>query len=236
MSNNLVNGKANPELEALKKVSEMHIIPAPCDYDVVEVYIDLESKVMKAYVAELHAQLDVKVSLMGGQMPVTYEELYDYCKTLIAIRVQTVRKEPNMLRSAVRLGIPSYLFVVIDNLGVAVDRKLGVELTPAKIEPTLPVEKMVDISRKLNQLAVYGYEYTESFPRGDYGSWDFMAMTVIEGFVKRHSDEAHPVYALLASTLGLKGVEAALSPRCHYGLEEHLASVVRGLASLKGGS
>lgn len=123
--------------------------------------------------------------------------------------------------------------MLLDNIGRAVDQDLGVELLPCAVEAPLTREEVEAISGKLKVLSSYGFEYGIGFSRDRHGSWDFMAMTLIDGEIRRHNQESHPVYALLASTLGIKGVEAVLSPRVTYGNEKHLSSVVRGLASLK---
>lgn len=220
---------------SVEKFAEGQLSVAPYEYTVQEVEVNLDSEVLSAYVNELFSNLQFAVESRGGSVPFTHDELLNYIKALIASRIAYTRGEGGrkMVGPTSHVAVPSYISVLLDNIGRAVDQDLGVELLPSAVESPLTLEEVTAMSGKLKVLGHYGFEYGTGFSRDRHGSWDFMAMTLVDGEIRRHNQESHPVYALLASTLSLKGVEAVLSPRVTYGNERHLSSVVRGLASLK---
>jgi len=88
-------------------------------------------------------------------------------------------------------------------------------------------------SRKVKALSPLGVEYAEGYTRSRDGSYDFMTMALLGGEVRNISKHPHPVFALLASTLGVRGIESVLSPRVSYGKASHFDSLIRNLAATK---
>jgi hypothetical protein len=206
---------------------------APRSYDVVEVTVNLESQVLSNYTQALFENLENAVVSRGGQLTFSNEELLEYVQSLIAARIGYVTHTDITVRPMDNVCVPSYIAVLLSNIGKAVDHGLGVELVPASVKSPLTKDEIISFSRKLVSLSNFGFEYSDGYSRDKFGSWDFMAMTLIEDEVLRHDNVAHPVYALLAATVGLKGVESALSPRVTYGSSNHLAQLVSAVATLK---
>lgn len=232
-TNRNVKGSIDSPLSDYEKLAEKNLTHMPIDYQIVEVHVNLASPVLESFILELHSNLEAAASLKGGVVGISLDEFRDYVHSLIATRIQYVRGDRAVFRPTDSVVIPSYLSVLLENLGQAIDHDLGVELVPCAIDCPLKLEEIYSISRKLRVLGAVGFEYSDGYSRDRTGSWDFMSMTLIEDEIQRHNGDAHPVYAILASTIGLRGVETALSPRVKYGNAQHLASVVRSLASLK---
>lgn len=226
----------NPLLQDIMKYAEQHLVPTPAEYTTVEVSIRIETNVMYAYIDELYSNLMMAVQLKGGELRLEKETFTKYINTLVRERVRYVRGERIDFGPTSRLVIPSYLSCVLSNIGRARHLDFGIELVPKQEfsdDVCLPKDETGRISNQLRLLKGIGFEYAEGYTRDREGSFEFMAFTLMDGVMKTISKEPHPVYALLSSTLGVRGIETVLSPRINYGSESHLTSLVRMLAGLK---
>jgi hypothetical protein len=230
----------NPYLKDMMNYVGKLVVSAPVGYDEVKVVIDPTSKVLEAYVEELYFNIQTSVSLTGGNFGVTEEEFILYCHTLVKYRVDYVcsgrgKSVKVPFGPTERIVVPSYLSCVLQNIGRAVHAEFGLEFMPEMKEGLkyLEPDEMRRISNSLKLLKGIGLEYAEGYSRNKDGSLDFMTMSLMDGMVRNISKDPHPVYALLSSTLGVRGVETVLSPRITYGNVDHLTSLVRGLAALK---
>jgi len=230
----------NPYLKDVMSYIEKNVAPTPAAFDEVAVTVDCESKVLSTYVDELYSNIVMAVSMKGGDFPISFDDFKKYINTIIKSRVDYVNYPGNGKRSIFspteRFVVPSYLSCVLSNVGRARHVDYGIELYPKFIGNVEVFEDKASAMRVSNALKIIkgiGFEYAEGFTRSKEGSFDFMTMTLMEGIVRNISKDPHPVFALLSSTLNVKGVETVLSPRISYGREEHLANLVRGLAVLK---
>jgi len=225
-------------VDSLKRFSEERIVAAAVNFDAVNVQIDMGADILTVYTKELYACWDQSASIRGWSIPFAEEELLEYIRALVKIRVDYCAGKRVAIRPTDRVAIPSFLSVVLSNVGLARDVDLGIELRPT-LKHDVPklrdddVEWLEGFSRKVKALAPLGVEYAEGYTRSRDGSYDFMTMALLEGEVRNISKQPHPVFALLASTLGVRGIETVLSPRVSYGRANHFASLVRNLAATK---
>jgi len=225
-------------VDSLKRFSEERIVAAAVDFDAVNVVIDMGADILAVYSKELYASWDQSANIRGWCIPFTVDELLEYVRALVKIRVDYCAGRRVSIRPTDRIAVPSFLSVVLSNVGLARDIDLGIELRPVYAE-TSPgdrsddVEWMEGFSRKVKALAPLGVEYAEGYTRSRDGSYDFMTMALLGGEMRNISKQPHPVYALLASTLGVRGIETVLSPRVSYGKANHFASLIRNLAATK---
>lgn len=226
----------SPYLKDVMSYIEKNVAPTPAAFDEVSVTVSCESKVLSTYVDELYSNIVMAVSMKGGTFTVSFDDFSKYINTIIKARIDYVNGERSIFGPTERFVVPSYLSCVLSNVGRARHIEYGIELFP-KIEGDVEVFKdkasAMRISNALKLLRGIGFEYAEGFARSKEGSFDFMTMTLMEGIVRNVSKDPHPVFALLSSTLNVRGIETVLSPRISYGREEHLANLVRGLAVLK---
>lgn len=225
----------NSFFSSLRKFSEGAIQPVPFEFDRVSVSINPNAQVFTTYVETLFQELDSATTLMGGGLPFTHEQLLAYCQNLVKIRVDFVNRNRAMFGPTDKLAVPAFLSVVLENIGLAEDLDRGLELYPTLVpfESAMDVSAMSAMSTRLKTLSRYGFEYADGYSRDRSGSWEFMTMSLIEGYVRSLSREAHPVYALMASVFAVHGVEAAISPRVTYGSEANFIRLVRQLATVK---
>jgi len=226
----------NPYLKDVMTYIEKNVSPMPAEFSEVNVEVDFKSLVLTTYVEELYSNIMMAVEIKGGNFSITEEDFTKYINTLIKLRVDYVRGFKVAVGPTERLVVPSYLSCVLSNIGRARHLDYGVELVPKLVDNSPVFEKQADImsiSNALRLLRGIGFEYAEGYTRSKEGSFDFMTMTLIKGVVRNISKDPHPVYALLSSTLNVRGVESVLSPRISYGTETHLANLVRSLATLK---
>lgn len=224
------------QLGAFSTLAEQNIRPVVRKYDQVGVTIDLSNVTLDTYSRALFSELEMASSLRGGVFPVELEELQAYIRTLVKVRVDYVNRERPLFGPRERIAVPSYLHCLLSNVGLAVDVDKGVELHPMIGESEgafLGMEDVLRISRILRTLGAIGFEYAEGYSRDRTGSWEFMAMCIVDDVVLRHDKEAHPVYALLASTLAIRGVETVLSPRVEYAGTGYLQSIIQQLAQVR---
>lgn len=222
--------------KAIEAIAEMNVRPIAAQYDVVDVNLNLNSAVLLTYTEELFNELSGLASMRGGDFPVAMEDFKKYVNTLVKARVDYTNNKRPLFGPTERIAIPSFLSVVLANVGVAVDVDRGIELRPvvdSSDDSFLSKEELLKISGMLKRFSSLGFEYSDGYLRDRKGSWEFMAMTIIEDKVMRDNKESHPVYALLASTLAIRGVETVLSPRIEYGNINHLTSLIRQVACIR---
>lgn len=230
--------QTNHVSEAVRGFAEKHITPVPAEYQVVDVNVDLTSAVLQAYGSELYSNIESTVEVRGGRVPFTEQEMHDYLGMLVRMRVDYVNGSRVPFRPTDVIAIPSFVSVVLQNLGVVHHLELGLELRPViegekKAWSEDDIALMQKVSRGIMSMGNYGLEYAKGYDRNKEGSFDFMAMSVLNDSVMGTTRDVHPVNALLASTLSLTGIEVALSPRIVYGTVSHFTHLVRHLASLK---
>lgn len=222
-------------LKVARDLSEKHVVATPANFQEVEVVVDLGAKVLTTYVHELYANLEVAVSMKGGNLPFKEDQLFEYVTMVIQQRVDYVNGLKVEFRPTDSLAIPSYISLLLSSIGLVQSTDLGLILKPTVAKRVIVKrEDMEKISRALMAAGPYGLEYSKGYERSKDGSWEFMSMTLMDEFVMGLDRKTHPVFALLSSTLALRGIEAVLSPRVSYGSEEHFTAIVRHLATLKG--
>jgi hypothetical protein len=227
----------SPYLKDVMGYAAENIIATPAEFSEVNVNINLGAKVLTTYVEELYSNLAMAVRLKGGEIRFDEGTLKKYVNTLIRERVKYVRGERVIIGPTERVVVPSYLSCVLSNVGKARHLDYGVELTPkltdGEFEFMDDKTEILTFSNGLKLLKGIGFEYAEGYTRDRDGSFEFMTFSLMDGVVKSISKDPHPVYALLSSTLSVRGIETVLLPRISYGSENHLAGLVRTLASLK---
>lgn len=222
--------------DVVRKLAEESVTPAPNSFDEVDVFIDPYAEVLTEYVTELYSNLENVVTMRGGILGFDEDQLLQYCSNLVVIRVDYVNGHRPMYRPNDSVAVPAYLSVVLSNIGKASHIDLGVELRPVVEDdkrPKISPDEMMALSRKLMALGSFGFEYAKGYERSREGSYDFMTMTVMKGMVLATTRDSHPVNALLAASINMRGIEIILSPRITYGSVAHFKSLIRHLAALK---
>jgi hypothetical protein len=225
----------------MQKVVEENVAITPAQFDEVEVEIHCRNEVLDSYIESLFFNLQTAIAMKGGKFDLSVEEFESYIFTLIKSRVDYVNRNRGRNKPTVfpteRIVVPSYLSCVLSNIGRARHTDYGIELLPKMVVGEdikfLEKKEMVKISNQLKMLKGIGFEYAEGYTRSTDGSFEFMTMTMMDGYVRSISKDSHPVYALLSSTLNVRGIETVLSPRISYGSIKHLVNLVQGLTALK---
>lgn len=226
---------SDKEAVQLKAFADARIAKSPVAFDRVSVSVNLNAKVLTEYKRELFAEWQLAAQVLGRTLNFTEDDLNRYIDQIIAVRVMYVNGQRVAITPTDNLAIPSFLSLVLSNLGLARDNTYGIELYPV-LEQSVDIdpEFLRSMSRNVRILSHIGVEYADGYSRSRDGSYEFMSMTLVDSYVRTWTKDSHPVYALLASTVGLRGIEAVLSPRINYGSEEHMVSLVRHLAAVKG--
>lgn len=131
------------------------------------------------------------------------EEMTEYLKTLLDLRVRTVTKgdlkEMKVVAKGVR--VPERWYTLLANVGFASHKILKVEFTPEiafkDFEP-MSENEIKRISSLLLDYLEDGYGTIKGIPRDTHGSVQFMAKAVISEEV-RGIDIESPAYGFLAS-------------------------------------
>lgn len=227
----------------IKNIASEQLSALPMSYDRHEVVVDLGAKVLTTYKSELYISWSLAAQMRGVNLPFSEEELGLYINYLVVLRVDYVNGKRVKFPPTSGIAVPSFLSCVLSNLGMVKNLDLGLELYPvvdvSNVKGMNLTEEeyekfMFKMSGAIKTLANLGIEYADGYLRSRDGSYEFMSMSLIDGFIRNTSKDPHPVFALLASTLGVRGIEAVLSPRINYGTESHMVSLVRHLAATKG--
>jgi len=250
--------KSNLGSSPFGKAAETRLSPQPRDQIVVEVSLDLTNRVLESYLVELYEYLRVEVLNQTAQkeLPFTVEDLRDYSWILIHQRVCHVVGQRVAIKAVDRFNVPAFLHLILAQLGKAEYVSRGITLIPAL--PTFvdyerfaygdtswkfqrpgqegvvrDVKWMSTMSKYLQFYSKFGFEYGVGYDRDKAGSFEFMSMCVIDDHVMGHDEDVHPVYALLAAVLSLRGAESVLSPRVDYGDMDEVRNLMRVFAAPK---
>lgn len=231
----MLNSNIDGNLKAAKDLAEKRIAQQPVSFDSHEVIINLDAVVLSEYKQELFLAWDAAAAMRGVSLPFTESDLASYINQLVVLRVKYVNGERVAYGPTDKICVPSFLSLVLSNVGKVSNVDYGLELFPVVANaPTVDSDFIMKMSRYIRALSGLGIEYAEGYARNKEGSYEFMSMTLIDGYVRNPNKAPHPVFALMASTLGVRGIEAVLSPRINYGSESHMRMLVRHLASTKG--
>jgi hypothetical protein len=221
--------------KTVKLLAESRIAVQPVSFDSHEVEIKLDAAVLTAYKSELYANWVCAAQSRGINLSFSETDLGNYIDMLITLRVDYVNKKRVEISPVDRIAVPSFLSLVLSNVGRVSNVDYGLELVPIVVDaPKVDVDFMWNMSRAIRALSNLGVEFADGYARSKDGSYEFMTMTLIDGSIRNPEKAPHPVYALMASTLGLRGIEAVLSPRINYGSESHMRMLIRHLATTKG--
>lgn len=220
--------------EAVRRLAEKSVTVAPLEVVDVEVQLNGRSPVLLTYVRELAANIDNVVAMRGGSIEITEEDLAKYVALLVKLRVDYVNGKRVPFRPTDMICVPSFVSLVLSSIGKVHHIELGLELHPVFIGDDEYDEAFLkSMSSRIAALGSYGLEYAKGYDRSKEGSYEFMTMCVLEGVVKSHSKEKHPVFALLAAFVEVHGTESVLTPRVTYGTVRHFQSLMSILASPK---
>lgn len=221
-----------------QELAQKLVLPSVKDYIRVEVSVDINASLLMTYVHSLHASLEAKVMTHGGTLSFSEDELLRYCQTLVVARVKYVRNERHAVSPRDRVAVPSFLSVVLQNLGEVTEHGIGLTLTPVVTfgEDFVPMsgDEVFAFANKLRVLGPFGFEYADELPRDRNGSFDFMTVQFIENEVVSHTSNPTPAVALLASLLQLKMLESVFTPRVRYGDVTLFRRIIEQLSSVKG--
>jgi len=195
-----------------------------------EVSIDLDSPLLLKYI-EVEFNY---VSSLSTSVPFTFEQFQQYVTFLVICRVNYVNGVQTIISPTDRVVVPSFLSLLLGNIGKCFDTKLGIQLTPTIHNDVQPSDWIVQnwyvISNFLFSLRNSQYQFSLGYERDRNGSYDYMSMHVVLNCVRNESDKPHPAYALMAATLNLTHSRTVFFPRYNYGsvddLQHFLVQVV----------
>jgi len=212
------------------------LLPHVTVFETVEVHLNPEnSPVFREYCLALADSLETAVALNGGNVRLDATQVTRYLTTLLDIRCKYVSGHRTLVAPRSTIYVPAFFSVILENVGMAADSSLGIELKPVfDCGDPMDEEELHKTSSILRALTKLGLHCASQMPRDRKGSWDFMAMQLVEDVVKRHDDRSHPVYAFLSSFLAFKGLETTLFARVSYGHTGKFQSMVRQFAHVSG--
>jgi len=157
----------------------------------------------KAYASELHRRNPLRADAVN----LTEEELTEYFKQILILRVQYIYDNCKLWRQIKQLNIPTWIQYVITQIGQFIDYDFGLKVMP-KLDGEIDLNFLLDVSRRLEAFKSDGVTmHKDAFPRSKDGDKDVMSMALIEGFVYSRTKDAHPITSYVNAFLGMKLVE-----------------------------
>lgn len=154
----------------------------------------------EAYSKELHRRNPSRASTVG----VTKDELFEYFKTLLAIRVESISNDCKVWRQAKALLIPTWMEFVLSRVGEVIDNDRGLKITPI-FEFDYDINRAFETSDKLRAFLSDGLVlHKDAFPRTPDGDVETMSMVIIDDYVTSQTKDAHPIASYVAAFLGYK--------------------------------
>lgn len=212
-----MNNDANSK--KFRDLAEKNVSPKFIEAKTYKVKLFEEGNLFNKYVSIEQKALEYAISRKGQQSSYTDDLLRkfpDYCKALVASRVDYVLGGRPVVKPMDHVMVPSFLMNIIMQIGEVMDLSTGIRLLPEEVDtPSISLDEMREISMLLE--SIREYEGGFGYPKDKSGSWEFMTMWLVGTQLQRFSADAHPVYALMASVIGLKQIESVLNPLVTYG-------------------
>lgn len=223
-----MNGQVN---QKFRDLAEKSVAPQFKEATKVEVDFLSEGNLIEKYCEIEYYAIEYALRKVVSTVEFTKKEFVQYCKTLLASRIEYVLGGKPTVYPTDHIMVPSFLENILMQIGEAMDLSLGIRILPKKITLTpMSLENMRKISMRLESLD--GYEGGFGYPRDKTGSWDFMTMTLVNNDIRRHDAQAHPVYALMAAVVGPKLISSVLSPMVTYGTTDLFEGLLWQLTSI----
>lgn len=255
MIGNHKTSQIEPGEVRLRELSEKVLTPQALSYQRVAVDLLSAGCLFGDYVEEEFRAVTQMIELRGGHLNLSFTKKVDdvegeeatyvattltkadffkYCNTLLKTRVDWVNGTRALFHPATPIAVPSFLSLLMSNIGLAEDYERGIVLYPQYSPKDVFVEKeMLSISALLHGLSQsFRYEVASGYKRDKMGSWELMAMQLIGGVIVSDDNKAHPVYATMCSVLGLKMLEEVLLPRVRYADVNLLRQLLRQVTSV----
>ena len=182
--------------------------PTSVRMEKVEVAVNLDEMVGdfgRAYAKELNRRNPVRYQTSG----LSEDELSDYFKNLIAMRIASVNDKFPEWRVAKALLLTAWLEYTMTCVGEVIDSDRGLDIIPVCSEQ-YDMTKALETSAKLRVFKADGLVLLQdAFPRTKEGDVDTMSMAVIGDYVYSQNKEAHPIASYVAAYLGFKLKEEA---------------------------
>lgn len=209
----------------------------PAKFDRVQAKFLITEGALRDYAEALVDNLNATTLVRGEGF--TTDQMVKYLNTLLYLRILQVNRDSSRNRWLDRVPhptVPAFFSIFLENVGIARDQMLGIELIPefgGSTEDVLEPQEFQRFSYELARFDRAGFEYATTLPRGVDGSWDLMSMQLIEGEIRNHDGKAHVAYALLGSLYTQTITEGVLLPRVTYGRVDRFRGLVAQLARLK---
>jgi hypothetical protein len=214
-----------------------NVTPKFFEWQEVEVNLLTDGCLIEEYARVEYAAIQARLQLTGGSVSFTEQEFIKFCMTYVYARVQWVNGKTYLHPREKGLVIPSFLSLILQNIGRAASYDLGIELIP--VFPTevgglefkpMDVNEMRKISADLKVIS--DYEGASELPRDKSGCFEFMSMQLIDDRIRSHTRDHHNVYALMASVMGPSLVRSVLDPLVVYGEQRLFRGLLWELTSV----
>lgn len=209
-----------------------NIAPRPVSFDVCSVKIFTNSEVMKEFVSAFLDAIRGKLTVEGGSLSVTEDEVKAYLHFAVYARVRIVNgpacKEWGRHD---KFRIPSFLAVCLAQIGKVERADIGVQLVPEWGEEAIPAitpQNLGRVNAFFGFLEDHGFEMVIGLPKDTSGSLAMMSLHVVEGHIRSTTAEYHPSFAVMAGFFGVTGLANVLGAqafRVSYGTTKQIGSL-----------
>jgi hypothetical protein len=177
--------------------------------EVIQVVIDPTVMIQdyaEGYARDLYGMNPTRYDSLG----ITADELYDYFKTLLEIRVVAVSSKVDHWREIRHLSIPVWIQFVLWQVGIYEDHDKGLRIVPTLGKKSLKfdISKLQEMSKKLEFFDRDGLTLAYGgFPIGPKGNEEVMSMVILNDYVNSQKENSHPYASYVAAFVGQKLLE-----------------------------
>lgn len=173
-----------------------------------------DSLLLSDYADMLHEQAEVQL----GDFSVTRDDLENYLKTLLWLRIMTVRGARNTTSDYNgSVVVPAFWSVYLSQVGEVVDDGLGLRLLPdTDIQPLDP-DTFHKLGIRLRKLERTSLQYATELSRDKRGDFRFMTIQLLDEKVTSHVGDLDPWVAFLGTFVTMEQVQQVFNPLVSYG-------------------
>lgn len=184
-------------------LNEEYFKPISVKTEVIEVMIGVED-MFSGYAKGFLNEVQRINPLRASEVNLTPDELNEYIRFLVQMRVSVVNGESVKFYVLKQLWIPAFIQYGLCLIGRVEKRDAGIELVPLVERKQYDIDRMLEISNKIASFQSDVTVVNHAFPMEVGGDDELMSCALIAGNVRGMVKVSHSAVAYMSAFMGLK--------------------------------